>query len=116
MSSKSPNIFPILTINFIGVLGFSIILPFLVFLVEDFGGNGIIYGILSATYPAFQMIGGPILGKFSDIFGRVLNSQKINIKKYKNIVIVYRKKYRYMNKYIRFIVLYLIRKMFYIFV
>jgi MFS family permease len=70
MNNKSPNIFPILTINFIGILGFSIILPFLVFLVEDFGGNGIIYGILSATYPAFQMIGGPILGKFSDIFGR----------------------------------------------
>ncbi len=70
MSNKTPNIFPILTINFIGILGFSIILPFLVFLVEDFGGNGIIYGILSATYPAFQMIGGPILGRFSDIFGR----------------------------------------------
>jgi MFS transporter, DHA1 family, tetracycline resistance protein len=29
----------ILLINFIGTLGFSIVLPFLVFLVKDFGGG-----------------------------------------------------------------------------
>ena len=33
------QLFPILLINFIGTLGFSIVLPFLVFLVKDFGGN-----------------------------------------------------------------------------
>ena len=45
-------------------------LPFLVFLVNDFGGNGIIYGIMAATYPAFQLIGAPLLGRLSDILGR----------------------------------------------
>jgi MFS transporter, DHA1 family, tetracycline resistance protein len=41
-----------------------------VFLVKDFGGNAIVFGILSAIYPAFQLIGAPILGKWSDTYGR----------------------------------------------
>jgi DHA1 family tetracycline resistance protein-like MFS transporter len=64
------SLFPLLLINFIGTLGFSIVLPFLVFLVIDLGGNAIVYGILSAMYPAFQLIGAPILGRWSDIYGR----------------------------------------------
>src|SRR5215203_286585 len=51
-------------------MGFSIVLPFLVFLVTDFGGNAIVYGLLAATYPAFQLIGAPILGRWSDVYGR----------------------------------------------
>jgi MFS family permease len=35
-----------------------------------FGGDAIVYGLLAATYPAFQLIGSPILGRWSDIFGR----------------------------------------------
>jgi MFS family permease len=54
----------------VGTLGFSIVLPFLVFLVTDFGGNALVYGILSATYPAFQLIGAPLLGRWSDVYGR----------------------------------------------
>ena len=41
---------PILTVNFIGTLGFSIVLPFLVFLVTKWGGNALIYGVMGATY------------------------------------------------------------------
>jgi MFS family permease len=62
--------FPILLVNFMGTLGFSIVLPFLVFLVTSFGGNAIIYGIIGAVYPFFQLFGAPILGKWSDIYGR----------------------------------------------
>lgn len=69
-TEKQPQLFPILLVNFIGTLGFSIVLPFLVFLVRDFGGNAIAYGILGATYSAFQLIGAPILGKWSDMYGR----------------------------------------------
>jgi MFS family permease len=54
----------------VGTLGFSIVLPFLVFVVMKFGGNAIVYGLLAATYPAFQLIGAPILGRWSDIYGR----------------------------------------------
>src|SRR5919109_2864361 len=67
---KLPPLFPILLVNFVGTLGFSIVLPFLVFLVMKFGGNAIVYGLLAATYPAFQLIGAPVLGRWSDIFGR----------------------------------------------
>ncbi len=64
------SLFPLLLINFIGTLGFSIVLPFLVFLVIDLGGNAIVYGILNATYPAFQLVGAPMLGRSSDVYGR----------------------------------------------
>jgi DHA1 family tetracycline resistance protein-like MFS transporter len=67
---KRTPIFPLLLVNFIGTLGFSIVLPFLVFLVMKFGGNAVIYSLLAATYPAFQLIGAPILGRWSDIYGR----------------------------------------------
>ncbi|HZA64922.1 MAG TPA: MFS transporter [Nitrososphaeraceae archaeon] len=57
-------------VNFVGTLGFSIVLPFLIFLVMKFGGDAIVYGLLAAIYPAFQLIGAPLLGRWSDIFGR----------------------------------------------
>lgn len=68
--NKQVPLYPLLLINFIGTLGFSIVLPFLIFLVIDFGGNAIVYGILAAMYPTFQLVGAPILGRWSDIYGR----------------------------------------------
>ena len=67
---KQSSLFPLLLVTFVGTLGFSIVLPFLVFVVMKFGGNAIVYGLLAATYPAFQLIGAPILGRWSDIYGR----------------------------------------------
>ncbi len=67
---NSIPLFPILLVNFIGMLGFSIVLPFLVFLVTDFGGNAFIYGLVGSMYPGFQLIGAPILGRLSDKHGR----------------------------------------------
>lgn len=69
-TKKRNPLFAILLVNFTGTLGFSIVLPFLVFLVMNFGGDAVIYSILAATYPAFQLIGSPILGRWSDIYGR----------------------------------------------
>lgn len=70
VSLSQSSIFPILLVNFIGSLGYGIILPFLAFLILDFGGNEMIYGVVAASYPLFQMIGAPILGKWSDRVGR----------------------------------------------
>jgi MFS transporter, DHA1 family, tetracycline resistance protein len=72
MSSVQKNLplLPILLTNFISTLGFSIVLPFLVFVVMKFGGDAIVYGLLAATYPLFQLIGAPILGRWSDTYGR----------------------------------------------
>lgn len=61
---------PILIVHLCGTLSFSIALPILVFLVSDFGGAAWTYGLLGATYSAAQMIGAPILGRWSDRTGR----------------------------------------------
>ena len=68
--TQNQSVFPILLVNFIGALGYSLILPFLIVLVLKFGGNEMIYGILGATYSFFQFIGAPILGRWSDSVGR----------------------------------------------
>lgn len=64
------TLFPILLVNFIGTLGFSIVLPFLVTLVDRFGGNALVYGVMGATYSSFQLVGAPVLGRWSDTLGR----------------------------------------------
>lgn len=69
-SSRRISLLPILSVNFIGTLGFSIVLPFLLFLVTKWGGNALVYGIMGATYSFFQLIGAPILGRWSDSIGR----------------------------------------------
>lgn len=61
---------PILSVNFVGTLGFSIVVPFLVFLVTRWGGNALVYGVMGAAYSGFQLIGAPILGRWSDVYGR----------------------------------------------
>jgi MFS family permease len=45
-------------------------MPFLVFLVTRWGGNALVYGLIGATYSAFQLVGAPILGRWSDRYGR----------------------------------------------
>ena len=67
---RTVSIYPILSVNFVGALGFSIVLPFLVFLVTRLGGNALVYGVMGATYSFFQLIGAPILGRMSDRYGR----------------------------------------------
>jgi len=72
-SSSNPaevSLLPVLSVNFVGTLGFSIVVPFLVFLVTKWGGNALVYGLIGATYSAFQLIGAPILGRWSDRVGR----------------------------------------------
>lgn len=61
---------PVLAVNFIGALGYSIVLPFLVFLVARLGGDAVAYGLLAGTYPAFQLFAAPVLGRWSDRWGR----------------------------------------------
>lgn len=69
-SAANKQLFPILLVNFIDMLGYSIVLPFMVVIVLKLGGNEITYGIMGATYSFFQLIGAPILGSWSDKFGR----------------------------------------------
>ena len=63
-------VYPILSVTFIGSLSFSIVFPFLVFLVTRWGGNALVYGFMGATYSVFQLIGAPVMGRWSDLYGR----------------------------------------------
>lgn len=67
---NSLSLAPVLLVNFIGTMGFTIVIPFLVFLVVRFGGNALVYGLVAATYPAFQFVAAPVLGRWSDRYGR----------------------------------------------
>ncbi|MHB8744236.1 MAG: MFS transporter, partial [Sulfuricaulis sp.] len=68
--SSHVSLYPILAVNFVGTLGFSIVLPFLVYLVTKLGGNALVYGVMGATYSFFQLLGAPVLGHLSDRYGR----------------------------------------------
>ena len=68
--AQDRRLLPILSVAFVGSLGFSIVLPFLVFVVTRMGGNALIYGAVGATYSVFQLIGAPVLGRWSDRRGR----------------------------------------------
>ena len=68
--TKKISMAPLLAVNFVGTLGFSIVTPFLVVLVTNWGGNAVVYGLIAATYSFFQLFGAPILGKMSDNIGR----------------------------------------------
>jgi MFS family permease len=67
---KGSPTWPVLLVNFVNALSYSIILPFFVFLVRRFGGEGYVYGLLVAAFPAFQLVGAPLLGRWSDRYGR----------------------------------------------
>ncbi len=61
---------PILAVHFLGTLGFSLAIPFLVYIVRDLGGASWTYGLVGATYSACQLVGAPLLGRWSDRAGR----------------------------------------------
>jgi len=69
-SARKISILPLLAVNFISTLGYGIVLPSLVYIVERFHGSNVLYGALGASYSACQFIGAPVLGKLSDRFGR----------------------------------------------
>lgn len=64
------KLIPILLLSFMNTIGFSILIPVLPFLVEQYGGGPILYGILLSLYSLFQFVGSPILGALSDTHGR----------------------------------------------
>jgi DHA1 family tetracycline resistance protein-like MFS transporter len=61
---------PAFLLTFVNVLGFSILMPVLPFIVESYDAPKWVYGLLITLYSAFQFIGAPFLGGLSDSFGR----------------------------------------------
>ena len=61
---------PAYLLTLVNILGFSLMLPVLPFVVERYGGSDAVYGVLLSAYAAFQFIGAPWLGRLSDSVGR----------------------------------------------
>ncbi len=70
MTAQTKGLGPILAVNFAGSLGYSIVMPFLVFLVTQWGGDAVVYSLVAVAYSAFQLVGAPLLGRWSDVVGR----------------------------------------------
>ena len=67
MNSK---LLPAYLLTLVNVLGFSILMPVLPFIVESYGAEEWVYGLLLTFYSASQFIGAPYLGAMSDRRGR----------------------------------------------
>jgi len=52
------------------VLGFTLVLPFLPFLAQEFGASAFLVGLLLTSFSLFQFISAPIAGTLSDKYGR----------------------------------------------
>ena len=61
---------PAYLLTLVNILGFSLMLPVLPFVVERYGGSDAMYGFLLSAYAAFQFVGAPWLGRLSDSVGR----------------------------------------------
>ncbi len=60
----------ILLVVFIGLLGFGIVIPTLPFIALKYQASPFVIGLLMASYSLFQFLAAPILGQLSDKYGR----------------------------------------------
>ncbi len=67
---RKKHYLPVAFLTFINIIGFSILIPVLPFIINKYNGNAITYGVLLAAYPIFQFVGAPLLGSLSDKYGR----------------------------------------------
>ena len=67
---RNSRLLTIFFIVFIDLLGFSLILPLLPYYADTYGATPTIIGLLVASYAAAQLIGAPLLGRWSDRIGR----------------------------------------------
>jgi DHA1 family tetracycline resistance protein-like MFS transporter len=67
---SNKRLIPIFIVVFVDLLGFSIILPLLPYYASEFGASPLTIGILIASYSICQFIASPILGHWSDRYGR----------------------------------------------
>ena len=69
MKQRSP-LLPLFSVVFVDMLGFGLILPLLPYIASNWGATPLMIGFISAAYPLGQFIGAPLVGRFSDRFGR----------------------------------------------
>jgi DHA1 family tetracycline resistance protein-like MFS transporter len=64
------KLLPAFLLSFVNILGISILIPVLPFIVENNGAPEWVYGLLLALYSFFQFFGASYLGELSDRVGR----------------------------------------------
>lgn len=69
MSAKS-QILIVCSVIFTDMLGFSLIIPSIPFVVSEWGGSSLALGIVFTAYSLAQALAAPLLGKLSDRIGR----------------------------------------------
>ena len=70
LNKNKTKLIPAFLLSFVNILGFSIMIPVLPFVIETYGAPQFVYGLMLSLYAFFQFIGSPILGKLSDSIGR----------------------------------------------
>jgi MFS transporter, DHA1 family, tetracycline resistance protein len=65
-----PKLIPLWIAVFIDILGFTILIPFLPFFMDEFGVSALVIGLLLSTNAVFGLFCGPILSNLSDKYGR----------------------------------------------
>lgn len=68
--SRYKNLIAVSLLSLVNVLGFSILIPVLPFIVEEYGAGEITYGFLLSIYAICQFVAAPFLGALSDKYGR----------------------------------------------
>lgn len=67
---RNNRLLTIFLVVFVDLLGFSLILPLLPYYAAEYGASELLIGLLTASYAAAQFIGAPLLGRWSDRYGR----------------------------------------------
>jgi DHA1 family tetracycline resistance protein-like MFS transporter len=67
---KKGSLLPLFSVVFVDMLGFGLILPLLPYIASNWGATPAMIGLIGAAYPLGQFIGAPLVGRFSDRFGR----------------------------------------------
>ncbi|MCW1967087.1 MAG: MFS transporter [Anaerolineae bacterium] len=70
MKNINRALIPLMLVNFVGILGYTIVMPLMPYFVGQYGGGAIETGLLTASYALCSFIAGPILGQLSDRYGR----------------------------------------------
>ena len=60
----------VIFVVFLDLVGFGIVIPILPFYVRSFGVGDVYIGLLAATYSLTQFLAAPLLGRYSDQYGR----------------------------------------------
>ena len=67
---QNRKLLPLFSVVFVDMLGFGLILPLLPYIAANWGATPAVIGLIGAAYPLGQFIGAPLVGRFSDRFGR----------------------------------------------